>query len=165
MNVGDDTTAGDGGLDEGVELLVTADGELEVAGGDALHLEYWEGRGKVMSEPDAEHFKKALQAPGFKNESVWPIPPGHKSNATTEASDPRATRENQGAGGMRIATWCSLQVNRARRVSHFQTQRQTFSKSLAGVFQMRAGTFGTRGPRSYAKPSDPWIKRRLEECF
>lgn len=39
MNVGDDTTAGNGGLDEGVELLITADGELKVAGGDALHLE------------------------------------------------------------------------------------------------------------------------------
>ena len=38
MDVGDHTTTGDGRLDEGVELLVTTDGELKVAGGDALHL-------------------------------------------------------------------------------------------------------------------------------
>ena len=38
VDVGDDTTARDGGLDEGVELLVTTDGELKVAGGDALDL-------------------------------------------------------------------------------------------------------------------------------
>ena len=39
MDVWDDTTAGDGGLDEGIELLVTTDGELQVARGDALDLE------------------------------------------------------------------------------------------------------------------------------
>lgn len=36
--MGDHTAAGDGRLDEGVELLVTTDGELKVAGGDALDL-------------------------------------------------------------------------------------------------------------------------------
>lgn len=39
MDVGDDTSAGDGGLDEGVQLLVTADGELQVARRDTFHLE------------------------------------------------------------------------------------------------------------------------------
>ena len=34
-----DTTEGDGGADQGVELLVTADGELQVAGRDTLDLE------------------------------------------------------------------------------------------------------------------------------
>jgi len=38
VDVGDHTAAGDGRLDEGVELLVTTDGELKVAGGDALDL-------------------------------------------------------------------------------------------------------------------------------
>lgn len=33
------TTKGDGGTDKGVELLITADGELKVARGDALDLE------------------------------------------------------------------------------------------------------------------------------
>ena len=38
VDVRDDTATGNGGLDEGVELLVTTDGELKVAGGDALDL-------------------------------------------------------------------------------------------------------------------------------
>ena len=39
VDVRDDAAAGDGGLDEGVQLLVSADGELEMAGGDTLHLQ------------------------------------------------------------------------------------------------------------------------------
>ena len=39
VDVRDDTTTGDGGLDERVELLVATDGELEVARCDALDLE------------------------------------------------------------------------------------------------------------------------------
>ena len=33
VDVGDDSSSGDGGLDEGVELLVSADGELGGRGG------------------------------------------------------------------------------------------------------------------------------------
>lgn len=36
VDVGDHTTASDGRLDEGIELLVTADSELQVAGGNTL---------------------------------------------------------------------------------------------------------------------------------
>ena len=39
MNVGNDSTSGDGGLDEGVELLVSSDGQLQMAGGDTLHFQ------------------------------------------------------------------------------------------------------------------------------
>ena len=39
VDVGQDAAEGDGGADEGVELLVAADGELQVAGRDALDLE------------------------------------------------------------------------------------------------------------------------------
>ena len=39
VDVRDDTAARDGRLDERVELLVTADRELQVAGSDPLHLE------------------------------------------------------------------------------------------------------------------------------
>lgn len=35
----EDTTKSDGGTDEGIELLVTTDGELEMAWGDTLDLE------------------------------------------------------------------------------------------------------------------------------
>ncbi len=38
MDVGDHTTASDGGLDQGVELLVASDGELEVSRCDSFHL-------------------------------------------------------------------------------------------------------------------------------
>ena len=37
--MGDHTATGDGGLDEGVKLFVTTDGELQVARSDALDLE------------------------------------------------------------------------------------------------------------------------------
>ena len=39
VNVGDDTTSGNGCLDQGVQLLVTSDSQLQVAGGDTLHLQ------------------------------------------------------------------------------------------------------------------------------
>jgi len=38
VDVGDDAAAGDGGLDEGVEFFVAANGELQVARRDALGL-------------------------------------------------------------------------------------------------------------------------------
>jgi hypothetical protein len=43
VDVGDDTAAGDGRLDQGVELLVTADSQKQMAGGDALDLEVLAG--------------------------------------------------------------------------------------------------------------------------
>lgn len=39
MHVGNDTTTGDGGLDQGVQLLIATDGELQVAGSNTLHLQ------------------------------------------------------------------------------------------------------------------------------
>ena len=41
--MGEDTAESDGGPNKGVELLVTADGELEMAGGDALDFEIFGG--------------------------------------------------------------------------------------------------------------------------
>ena len=43
MDVGDDTTTGNGGLDQSVQLLVSPDGELEMSGGDPLHLQILTG--------------------------------------------------------------------------------------------------------------------------
>ena len=37
--MGDNTTTGNGSLDQGVELLVTSDGEQQVSGCDSLHLQ------------------------------------------------------------------------------------------------------------------------------
>lgn len=39
VDVRQNTTKGDGGADKGIELFVTSDGQLEMAGGDALDLE------------------------------------------------------------------------------------------------------------------------------
>jgi len=39
VDVRDHTAAGNGGLDEGVQLFVSPDGELQVTGGDTLHLQ------------------------------------------------------------------------------------------------------------------------------
>ena len=38
VDVGDDTTTGDGGLDKGVKLLISTDGKLQVPGRDTLDL-------------------------------------------------------------------------------------------------------------------------------
>ena len=39
MDVGNDTTASDGSLDQGVELFVASDGQLEVSRSNSLHFE------------------------------------------------------------------------------------------------------------------------------
>lgn len=39
VDTGQDTTESDGGTDQGIQLFVTADGQLEVARGDTLDLE------------------------------------------------------------------------------------------------------------------------------
>jgi len=39
VDVGDDTTASNGSLDQGVQLLVSSDGQLQMSGGDPLDFE------------------------------------------------------------------------------------------------------------------------------
>lgn len=39
VDVGDDSTASNGGLDEEIEFFVTSDGKLKMSGGDSSHLE------------------------------------------------------------------------------------------------------------------------------
>lgn len=43
VDVRDDTTAGNSSLDEGVELFVTSDGELQMSGCNSLHLQVLAG--------------------------------------------------------------------------------------------------------------------------
>lgn len=38
MDVRNDTTTGNGGLDQGIELLVTSNGKLQMSWGNSLHL-------------------------------------------------------------------------------------------------------------------------------
>ena len=55
MNVRDDTSPCDGGLDQGVELLITTNGQLQVAGRDALDLEVFAGISCKL-----EHFSREV---------------------------------------------------------------------------------------------------------
>ena len=43
VDVWDDTTTGNSGLDKGIKLLITTDGKLQVAGSNALDLEVLAG--------------------------------------------------------------------------------------------------------------------------
>lgn len=54
MNVGDHTTASDGGLDQGVELLVASDGELEVSRSNSLHLKVLGGVASKLKNLSSE---------------------------------------------------------------------------------------------------------------
>ena len=55
VNVGNDTTTGNGGLDQGIEFFVTTNGELQVSRGDTLDLQVLAG---VASE--FEHFGRQV---------------------------------------------------------------------------------------------------------
>ena len=54
MDVGDDSTASDGGLDQSVQLLVSPDGELEMSGGDSLHLQVLTGVAGQLEDLSSE---------------------------------------------------------------------------------------------------------------
>ena len=59
VDVRDDTTTGNGGLDERVELLVSADGELQVAGSDTLHLQILGGISGKLENLVGEKIRQA----------------------------------------------------------------------------------------------------------
>ena len=58
MDVRDDATAGDGGLDQGVQLLVSSDGQLQVAGGDTLHFQILGGVARQLKNFSSQVFCK-----------------------------------------------------------------------------------------------------------
>lgn len=64
MDVGNDTTTRDGGLDEGVELLVTADSELKVAGSDTLDLEVLGGVASKLEHLSSEVLEDGSRVDG-----------------------------------------------------------------------------------------------------
>merc|ERR1719461_1538748 len=57
VDVGDDSTASDGGLDQSVQLLVSPDGELEMSGGDSLHLQVLTGVAGQLEDLSSEVFQ------------------------------------------------------------------------------------------------------------
>lgn len=70
-----DTTKGNGGADKGVELLVTANSELQVAGGDSLDLEILGG---VLWIPVSQWSKTKCES---RN-----LPPGQLTPASSRTS-------------------------------------------------------------------------------
>jgi len=67
VDVGDHTTSGDGSLDEGVELLVSSDGQLQMSGRDSLDLQVLGGvtcefedlSGEVFENGSAVHSRSS----------------------------------------------------------------------------------------------------------
>lgn len=57
VDMRDNTTTGDGGLDEGVKFLVTTNGELKMAGSDTLHLEILAGVASELEDLGGEVLK------------------------------------------------------------------------------------------------------------
>ena len=64
MDVRDHTTASDGSLDEGVELLIASDGELEVSGCDSLHLEVLAGIAGELQDLSSQVLKDSCSING-----------------------------------------------------------------------------------------------------
>lgn len=59
-----DTSKGNGGADERIELLITADGELQVARGDALDLEVLGGIACKLEHFGSKVFEDGSQVDG-----------------------------------------------------------------------------------------------------
>eukprot|EP00656_Telonema_subtile_P049380 TRINITY_DN6126_c0_g1_i4.p1 TRINITY_DN6126_c0_g1~~TRINITY_DN6126_c0_g1_i4.p1 ORF type:complete len:189 (+),score=7.94 TRINITY_DN6126_c0_g1_i4:325-891(+) len=72
VDVGDHTTTGNGGLDEGIELLVSTNGELKMAWCDALHLEVLGGISGQLEHLGGEVLKDggAVHGSGGSNATV-----------------------------------------------------------------------------------------------
>ena len=106
-NVRDDAAARNSGLDQGVQLLVTADGQLQVAGGDALHCEVERGGGAgraAACEPAsggttvmqiaAALERKAARARGSPFRSLEALPASSSSSMRTRGAHPCAVSGN-----------------------------------------------------------------------
>ena len=84
VDVGDDSTASNGGLDQSVQLLVSPDGELEMSGGDSLHLQILTGVAGQLEDLSSEVLQdcRAVDGSGGSN------PPGGERAALEVAMDP-----------------------------------------------------------------------------
>ena len=54
MDVGDDSTSSNSGLDQSVQLFISPDGELEMSGGDSLHLQVLTGVAGQLEDLSSE---------------------------------------------------------------------------------------------------------------
>ena len=59
MNVRNDTTTGNGSLDESIKLFVTANGQLKMPGSDTFHLEILAGISGQLQDLGGEVFENS----------------------------------------------------------------------------------------------------------
>lgn len=64
VDVGNDTTSGDGGLDQGVELFISTDSQLQVAGSYSLHLQVFAGVSSELKDLSGEVFEDSRSIHG-----------------------------------------------------------------------------------------------------
>jgi len=64
VDVGNDTTTGNGCLNERVQLLITANGQLQVAGGDTLHFEIFRGIASQLENLGGQIFQNGSTVDG-----------------------------------------------------------------------------------------------------
>ena len=98
MDVRGHTTTSDGRLDEDVELLVTADSELEVTGGDTLHLGLLGGVAGKLEDLSGEVLKDGSRVHGGRGTDT-----AVSGGAALEEAVDTADRElKTGARGARL---------------------------------------------------------------
>ena len=95
--MGDHTTTGDGRLDEGVELLVTTDGELKVAGVMRFTCYVRRGKGWGVSKPE-ELSSTRLDREKFKRAAVDAFETRNVQTETSAEPRARGARTSVGAG-------------------------------------------------------------------
>lgn len=59
VNVRNNTTTGNGGLDESIELFVTSNGQLKMPGSDTFHLEILAGISSQLQDLSSEVFENS----------------------------------------------------------------------------------------------------------
>jgi len=97
VDVGNDPAAGNGRLDEGVQLFVTPDGQLQVAGCDSLHLEVLGGVAGQL-----EHLGRQVLQDGRAVDGRGSAHPAVAGGAALEvAVDPSHGELEPGPGGSR----------------------------------------------------------------
>lgn len=64
MDVWDDTTAGNGSLDEGIEFFVTSNGELQMSGCNSLHLKVLASVSSELQDLSGQVFEDSCSIDG-----------------------------------------------------------------------------------------------------
>jgi hypothetical protein len=106
VNMGDHTAASNGGLDKGVELLISTDGELKVTGSDALHLKILRRVTRELEHLSSEVLKDGgrVHGSGGSDTAVLVHALLEETVNTTDRELPGAPGSGRLAHGTRIRT-------------------------------------------------------------